>query len=782
MTVGLLPRQSEHINQIAQYRVLKKIGEGGMGEVYLAHDTRLGRKVALKLLPRDVVTSSERLNRFEREAQAASALNQPNIITIHEIGNDGDTHFIVTEFVEGETVRQKLGGTRLEVGEAIDIAIQIVSALKAAHQSGIVHRDIKPENVMVRKDGLVKVLDFGLAKLSEPPALGSSPIDFEAETQLQLDTAPGIVLGTLSYMSPEQTRGKVIDARTDIFSCGIVLYEMLVGRSPFSRETTSDVIAAILTTEPPAPGSFNQKVPLELDRIVVRALQKNLELRYQNADEMLRDLRDVQKRLQFEAEVRLHSSAEEKTQKIVSSPSRTNQSIAVLPFTNVSDDPQMDYLSDGLTESVLFGLSQLPEIQVVARSAVFRYKGSTENFLEIGRSLNVGAIVTGRVRQQGTTLLITAELIQVESGWQLWCGRYKRANEDLFDIEDEIANEISQKLRLKLTTAQHKLVDRRRTENTEAYHLYLKGRYYWGKRTEESLHKALQLFRQAIDLDPTYALAYAGLAEVYAPLFMYCHLPPKEAASKAKAAAERALEIEPELPEALALLAPMKSHFDWDVNEGERLVRQAVTLDPKYPRARQALAEILTITNRFDEALEQIDKALELDPLSLHMNAAAAMDHYYARRYTTAIKHGLAGVELDPSFYPAYFYLGLAYQATGQLREAVEAFEKAQTLSSGSTLMTATLACALAAWGKKDDARAILAQLDHSTRYIPQTIVSATYAALGEIQESLIRLERASDERCPWLRFALASDARFDCIRGEKRFAEVVARVAAATR
>ena len=799
-----MSESSSHITQIAQYRVLNKIGEGGMGEVYLAHDTKLGRKVALKLLPIDVVASAERLNRFEREAQAASALNQPNIITIHEIGNDGDTHFIVTEFVEGETVRQKLRGTRLEVAEAIDITIQIVSALKAAHELGIVHRDIKPENIMVRTDGLVKVLDFGLAKLSEPRSLAIGPIDFEAETQLQLDTAPGIVLGTLSYMSPEQARGKVVDARSDIFSCGIVLYEMLVGRSPFSRETMSDVIAAILTTEPPAPGSFNQQVPLELDRIVTRALQKNLERRYQNGDELLRDLRELQKRLQFEADVRQYGGTEEKTQKVAPSRNAANQSIAVLPFTNVSDDPQMDYLSDGLTESVLFGLSQLPEIQVVARSAVFRYKGSTENSLDIGRALHVGTIVTGRVRQQGAALLITAELIEVESGWQLWCGRYKRATEDLFDIEDEIANEISQKLRLKLTTAQHRLVDRRRTDNTEAYHLYLKGKYYWGKRTEESLYKALQLFRQAIDLDPTYALAYAGLAEVYAPLFFYCHLPPKEAASKAKAAAERALEIEPELPEALALLAPMKSHFDWDVTEAESLLRRAVTLDPKYPRARQALAEVLTVTSRFDEALEQIDKALELDPLSLHMNAAAAMDYYYARRYTEAIKHGVAGVELDPSFYPTYLYLGLAYQATGQFSEAVEAFEKAQTLSSdrgssptvreglkiatkapfsnGTTLVNATLACGLAAWGKKDDAKAILEELDRSTRYVPQTIVSAAYAALGKIEESFTRLERACDEHCPWLRFGLTSDARFDCVRGEKRFAEVVARVAAGTR
>jgi eukaryotic-like serine/threonine-protein kinase len=774
---------------IRQYRVLTKIGEGGMGEVYLAQDTKLGRKVALKVLPRDVISNPERLHRFEREAQAASALNQPNIITIHEIGSCGDTHFIVTEFIEGETLRRKLQRTRLEIEETLEIATQIAAALDAAHRSGITHRDIKPENIMVREDGLVKVLDFGLAKLTE--RTDSEPAENEASTRILIKTTPGLVMGTLTYMSPEQARGKEVDARTDIFSFGVVLHEMLVGRSPFAGETTSDVIAAILTAEPLPPSNFNRRVPAELDRIVSKTLAKEREERYQTAAELLRDLRQLQKRLQFEADVEREfgvrrstlKSNQVATQNASAVPKLAIHSLAVLPFTNASDDQQMEYLSDGLTESVLFGLSQLPDIQVVARSAVFRHKGSGDDSLSIGRTLGVSAVVTGRVRQRGGTLLISAELIDVESGWQLWGAQYKRATEDLFDVEDEIANEISQKLRLKLTPEKQRILDRRRTDSLEAYHLYLKARFHWGKRTEESLYKALQLFRQAIEADPMYALAYAGLAEGYVPLAYYCHLPPREAAPKAKAAAERALEIEPELPEALAVLGSMRADYDWDTPGAEALLRKAVRLDPRYPRARQALAECLTMTGRFGDAITEIDKALDLDPLSLHMNAAVVMHNYFARRLADAIKHGRQAIELDPSFFPTRFYLGLAYQANGQLTEAVAELQQARALSGGSTLVTATLAGALATSGKEDEANAILAELEEVglRRYVPQTAVAAVHACRRDLNEALSRLEKACEERCLWLPYALTADPRFDGLRDEARFRRLVRRVAAGT-
>ena len=759
---------------IKHYRVLTKIGEGGMGEVYLAQDTKLGRKVALKFLSRDVITDPERLHRFEREAQAASALNHPNIITIHEVGRCDDTHFIVTEFVDGETLRRKLMNTRLEINEVLEIATQVASALDAAHQTGITHRDIKPENIMVRADGLVKVLDFGLAKLSLPP--DSEPAEPDASTRMNVKTRPGIVLGTLTYMSPEQTRGLEIDARSDLFSFGIVLYEMLSGRSPFARETTSVVIAAILMAEAPAPSTMNKEIPLELDRIVSKSLVKDRKQRYQTAADLLRDLRQLTDRFRFDAEVQRENAV---TQTLKSaelqtptSSRRALRSLAVLPFANDSGDSKIEYLSDGLTESVLFGLSQLPEIQVVARSTVFRHKNSNEDSLSIGRSLGVKAVVTGRVRQLGPMLLISAELIDVESGLQLWGARYKRPGEELFDIEDEIADEISNKLRVKLSPEQQQIIDRRRTESTEAYHLYLKARFYWGKRTEESLYKALHLFREAIDVDPVYALAYAGLAEGYIPLVVYSHLSPKDATPKARAAAERAIEIDSELAEAVTVLGAVRTLYEWNFAQGEDLLRKAVSLDPKYPRARQTLAECLTPMRKNDEAIAEVRKALDLDPLALHMNAAYVMHTYFGRRYDDAIKHGSQAVELDPTFYPTRYYLALAYQANGEHEKAVQQLTLARTLSGGNTLMTGGLAAALTSAGKEDEANSLLAELEalEGKKYVSQTAVAAAYACKGDKDESLSRLERAHEDRCWWLAFALSCDARFDCLRNERRF------------
>ena len=751
-----------------------------MGEVYLAQDTKLGRKVALKILPPEVISDPKRLRRFVQEAKAASALNQPNIITIHEIGTCGDTHFIVTEYIDGETLRSKLRREQLQIEETLEYATQIASALEGAHRSGITHRDIKPENIMVRTDGLVKILDFGLAKLTETAE--AEPSEPDASTRIK--TNPGIVLGTLTYMSPEQARGKDIDGRSDIFSFGVVLHELLVGRSPFVRETTSDVIVAILTVEPASPGSFNTKVPAELDRIVSKTLRKEREERYQTATELLRDLTQLKKRLQFDEQVerefgvtRKLQSDQLETQK-VSSVVKV-QSLAVLPFMNASGDPQMEYLSDGLTESVLFGLSQLPDIHVLARSAVFRHKGSREDSLTIGRTLGVGAIVTGGVRQRGRTLLITAEFIDVASGWQLWGAQYKRPGDELSEIEDEIAKEISSKLRLTLSPEKQLVINRRRTESPEAYRLYLKARFYWGKRTEESLYKALQLFREAIEADPLYALAYAGLAEGYVPLAIYCYLSPRESIPKAKASAERAIEIEPELAEALTVLGGAKAYYDWDLPGGEALLREAVSVDPKYQRARQTLAECLIIRGRFDEALAEIQKALDLDPLSLHTDAAVIMDNYFARRYAEAIKHAHQSIELDSGFYPTRYHLGLAYQASGEIVEAIAQFRHAQTLSGGNPMMTAALAAALASAGKVEESNALLAELDQvgRKRYVSQTAMAAAYVCKGDIDEGFLRLERAYDDRCSWLAFALSSDARFDALRCDPRFQTLVQRI-----
>jgi TolB-like protein/Flp pilus assembly protein TadD len=454
-------------------------------------------------------------------------------------------------------------------------------------------------------------------------------------------------------------------------------------------------------------------------------------------------------------------------------------SLAVLPFSNATGDTQIEYLSDGLTENVLFGLSQLSEIEVVARSAVFRHKESDDDPLTIGRALGVDSVVTGRIRKRGPTLLITAEMIDVRSGLQLWGAQYKRSSVAIYDVEDEIANEISDKLRLKLSPEKQRVLNKRRTDNPDAYHLFLKARFYWGKRTEESLKKSLQLFRQAIEADPMYALAYAGLAEGYVPFAYWCHQSPKEAWPKARAAAEKALEIEPELPEALTVIGSVKAVYDWDIVGAEEVVRQAVRLDPKYPRARQTLSECLTVSGRFEESVEEIRKALDLDPLSLHTNAAVVMHNYYARRYTEAISQGRQAVELDPGFFPTRYYLGLSYQANGNHKEAVAELEQARALSGGATLMTATLATTLTSSGRDGEADKLLAELEEisAMRYVPQTPISAAYAAKGNIDEALSRLERGCDERCSMLPYALSCDVMFDRLRDQPRFQTLVQRV-----
>lgn len=766
---------------VTHYEILSTLGHGGMGKVYLAEDKKLNRKVALKVLPLDVINNRSRLYRFQQEARAASGLNHPNIITIHEIGAEGHTHFIATEFIEGETLRRKLQRARLEIGETLNVAIQIAAALEAAHRSNIVHRDIKPENVMVREDGLVKVLDFGLAKLTQRKE------DAPTETRTLINTSPGVVMGTFSYMSPEQARGLPVDARTDIFSLGVVLYEMLTGRLPFAGETTSDVIAAILTREPAPASSFKEGITLGLDTIASKALAKKRAERYQTAKELLVELRRLQKHIESEVEVEQEFVVTRPVLKSDQSVSRRAEprvairSLAVLPFTNASGESEMEYLSDGLTENILFSVSQLPQVQVIARSAVFRHKGSGADALSIGRDLGVGAVVTGRVRHRGPQLLVSAELIDVESGWQLWGAQYKRSSEDLYEIEDEIASEISQTLRLRLAPEKQRLLNRRRTESHEAYHLYLKGRFHWAKRTEESLYRALQFFREAIDADPTYALAYAGLAEGYVPLAYYSYLPPKEAAPKAKAAAQRALEIEPELPEALAALGSMMAVYDWDIAGAEALLRTGVELDPQYARGRQALAECLMIAGRSGEAVAEMEAALEIDPLALHLNAALVMHNYFARRPSEALECGRKALELDPNFYPTRLYVGLAYEAVGRLAEAVTELQQARALSNGSTFVTATLAGALAEFGKDDEASALLTELKEigQKRYVPQTTVAAAHICRGALKEALACLERAGDERCIMLPYALTVDPRFDAVRGEERFQRLVHRFSA---
>jgi serine/threonine protein kinase/tetratricopeptide (TPR) repeat protein len=737
---------------IAHYRITGELGQGGMGRVYRAFDTKLNREVAIKVIQGG--GDPVRIARFAREAQLLASLNHPNIAAIYGL----EDLAIVMELVPGQTLAERLSGGGLPVDEALRICGQITEALMAAHQKGITHRDIKPANIKVTPDGRVKVLDFGLAKLAREP----EPEGRTEAVTLTVMTNAEVIVGTPAYMSPEQVRNEPVDQRADIWAFGCVLWELLQGRALFRGGTFAETIASILKSEPDWH-SLPATIPVQVRDLLRRCLQKDVRHRLQDIGEARGEIDRAQR-------APVMAPAE---------PNRVIESLAVLPFANTGGDPQMEYLSDGLTESIIFSLSQLPRIQVMSRNAVFRYKGRSEEAQEIGKALGVGAVLTGKVLQRGDTLLISAELVDADHGWQRWGAQYKRNAKDIFAVEEEIAKQISDNLRLTLTPGKENQLSKRYTDNVEAYHLYLKGRFYWAKRTEEGLFKGIQYFRQAIELDPTYALAYAGLAEGYVPLGIYCHLAPSDAFPKARAAALAALEIDPTLAEARVVVGSAIAHYDWDLPNAEREIREAIALNPKYPRARQVLAEILTLSGRFEESKAEARRALELDPLALSLNAFMAMTHYFAREYDQAIKHGMRTVEMDPHFFPGYFYLGLAHQMAGEFAAACEAFEKAGELSHHSTLMLASLGGALAAWGKHDQAREILDELERMSarKYVSQVFVAVIRAGLGETGKALACLEAAYQDRCTWLPRCLVADGRLDPLRTQPGLQDLIRRI-----
>ena len=613
-----------------------------MGDVYLAQDTELNRTVAIKILPEDVAVDHQRLQRFIQEAKAVSALNHPHILTIYEVGVSNKTNFIATEFIDGETLRRHID-KGIKLIDILDIAIQVGGALASAHAEGIIHRDIKPDNIMVRRDGYIKLLDFGLAKLIVSP---SSASDAEAATMAMINTSAGSVIGTAKYMSPEQAKGTAIDARTDLWSLGAVIYEMIARTEPFAGETPTETISLILQREPPPLQSYVKEVPAELERIVLKALTKKRRERYQTAEEMVADLRILKRKLEANAEIsgtmtdlQLSSpsglrrvgplTATGETPATNSAPPLSSaeylitgikqhkrialisllvlavgivalalylrsrntgpaiQSIAVLPFENQSQDPETEYLSDGVTETIINSLAQLPNVKVIARSSVFRYKGQKIDPLKAGQELGVQAVLTGRLVQRGDSLTISTELLDVRDNKQLWGEQYTEKISDILSMQRTIASQITTNLRLKLTGAESSVVTRGYTENADAYQLYLKGRFLWNKRTSETLAKSVEHFNQAIEKDPTYALAYAGLADAWYSRGWYRYVEPKDAYEKARAAANRALEIDPKLAEGHAILAAIKTVYDWDWQGAEREFKLAIQLNPNYATAHQ---------------------------------------------------------------------------------------------------------------------------------------------------------------------------------------------------
>jgi len=784
-------------HQLGSYKVLSLLGVGGMGQVYLAQDQRLERTVALKILPMDLASDPDRMRRFVREAKAASSLKHPNVAIIFEIGESNDTHFIAMEYVEGQTLAARTNGRPLETAEILDIGIQVADALDEAHGKGITHRDIKPANIMLTHRGQPKVLDFGLAKITR-----SEEHVADSDVSTAVSTETGVVMGTVQYMSPEQVLGKDLDQRSDVFSLGVVLYEMTTGRLPFSGANASETTDRILHAQPEAVARFNYNVPAELERIVRKCLEKDRERRYQSTRELLIDLKALRQASDSAGNTHEKATAQPvgKLRRLIFATvalvllalvgletyrlgwrRQAMDSLAVLPFLNESGDPNMEYLSDGITESLIRSLSQLPKLRVMARSTVFRYKGKEVDPQRAGRDLHVQAAVTGRVQQRGEILIIAVEMVDVEKGSQLWGGRYTRKPADIFAIQEEISKEISDKLRLRLSGEDEKRLTKRYTENPEAYQAYLKGRYYWNKRTEEGFRKGTEYFNQAIEQDSSYALAYAGLADSYnlMGLYVYQSLSPRESYPKAKAAAMKALEIDDALAEPHTSLAWVKFRFDWDWPGAEEEFKRAIELNSRYPTAHHWYAYYLSGIGRLDAGQVAIRKAQELDPLSLIINATVGQVQYYAHEYDRAIEQLRKTLELDSNFGHAHRLLGEAFGKRGMFEEGIAEMQKALALSGGSrAYYLAQLAKAYALSGRSGEALKILDELTElaQRKYVAPTNFAIIYIGLGKKDLAFDWLEKAYEERSSFLT-ELKVEPMFDSLRSDPRFQDMLRRM-----
>ena len=752
---------------VESYRIVSRVGAGAMGEVYKAHDAKLDRHVALKLLPPEAASNADRLRRFYAEARAASSLNHPNILVIHDFGNLDGRPFIVSELVDGETLRRRLDCGVVPVREAIGLAIQIASALVAAHARGIVHRDIKPENVMLRPDGYVKVLDFGLAKLLDSPT---------TETMMStLGTQAGVLLGTPHYMSPEQAEGKDVDERSDLFSLGVILYELATGVRPFTGDTHLSVLSSILRDTPAPVTESNPTLPLDLARIVQHCLAKDRHRRYQSARDLRTDLDELQRSLESGAST---AATRDTHRRDTESPPGID-SLAVLPFANASGDPDTDYLSDGVTESLINRLSQISGLRVVPRSVTFRYKGRDIDPYKAGRQLKVPAVLTGKVLQRGETLNVQAELVDVRHQAQLWGERFVRRVSDILAVEDEIAAQITDKLRLKITGEDRDRFGRRYTENTEAYHLFLKGRYYWSKRTRPNLQKSVEYFEQAIALDASYALPYAGLADAYVVMSVFDAGVPTDLLSRAKAAARRALDIDPDLPEALAELCLIWPSLDRDWDAAEDAFRRAMKRQPSYWLAHDHYAFVLAAQGRFDAALAEVRRGQALEPLSLVVHHHVAWVCLLARRYDDAIAECRSAIDMDPTFPMAHLWMGVSLEQKGLYDEAIASLDEAVKFMGGASIGAGAAAHAYAVSGQVEEARRRLAELQQArfARYVEPYGIALVCAGLGDREDALRWLEQAYQEHSFWLAFWAKVDPRLDVLRDDIRFQDLLRRL-----
>src|SRR5438874_3276723 len=771
---------------IGHYKISEAIGSGGMGEVYLATDVTAGRKAALKLLPLRFTGDAARLKRFQQESRAVVALNHPNILTVYEIGEDHSTHYIASEMIEGETLRQRLMRGRMELSEAVDVAIQVASALAAAHEAGIVHRDINPGNIMLRPDRYVKVLDFGIAKLAEQEAPAMMPKD---EALLPATTNLGSILGTVPYMSPEQARGAQVDKGTDIWSLGVVLYEMVTGHTPFIGDTPREVMTCILEKEPPPLTSYSKQSPAELQEIISKALRKGRTERYQSASEILQALKNLSHNLELKDELERSTTAP-LSLRWTRSPAALvlvllvaalalavpfyrhrnlttslppDKSIAVLPFADLSEAKDQEYFCDGISEEILDGLARVDGLRGVGRTSSFSFKGKNANVNEVGKKLNVANVLEGTLRREGNRVRVTAELINTRSGFHLWSETYERELQGVFALQDEITRAIVEALKIKLAVS----LPVHEQRNTEAYELYLQGLYFSNKSSEADLRRALGFFQGALEKDPTFSRAWTGIAKVWYFL-ADVYVKPLEAYPASKEAALKAIALDEKDAEAHCYLSEAKRVLDWDLAGADAELKRALELDPNSAPAHFFSALLPLFRGELKEGLRLVLEAEKLDPVSPITSYVATAAYLANDQIDDAINEGQRTLLLDPNYFYLDSDLAAAYREKGNFAEAIALYTKAQ---EATHLPSSGLAITYTRMGRQVEARNILAQLlqAREKRYVSAPVIAAVYVALRDKEEAFRWLERAFAEHSgilQWIAFLpefrpLHSDVRF---------------------